>query len=109
MEVVEDAVMLRIYLGESDKVGHLAAYKAIVHKLRELGIWGATVIRGHYGYGKKSVLHTASPLRLSEDLPIVIEAVDNRQKIEGALPRISSMVQGGLIVILDVQAHVHME
>ena len=108
MEAVQDAYMLRVYLGETDKVGRHAAYKAIVHKLRERGIWGATVTRGLYGFGKKSVLHAASPLRLSQDLPIVVEAVDSRQKIEAVIAEIAPMVKGGLIVTVPVKAYVRL-
>lgn len=106
MELVDDALMLRIYLGESDKHGHEPAYKAIVHLLRREAIWGATVTRGIYGFGKKSVLHTANPLRLSGDLPILIEAVDKREKIVAIVPKVAPLVKGGLVVTLPVQAHV---
>lgn len=109
MEVVEKAVMLRVYLGESDKVGRKAAYKAIVETLRAEGIWGATALRGVMGFGKKSLLHAASPLRLSVDLPIVVEAVDNAEKIERVLPKIAPMVRGGLIVKVPVEAYVRLE
>ena len=109
MELVEDALMLRIYLGESDKSGHEPAYKAIVHLLRREAIWGATVTRGIYGFGKKSVLHAANPLRLSGDLPIVIEAIDKRAKIEAVVPKLAPLVKGGLIVTVPVQAHVRVE
>ena len=109
MELVEDALMLRIYVGESDKNGHEPAYKAIVHLLRREAIWGATVTRGIYGFGKKSVLHTANPLRLSGDLPIIIEAIDRRTKIEAVVPKVAPLVKGGLIVTMPVQAHVRVE
>lgn len=109
MEAVEEAVMLRIYLGESDKEGRHAAYKAIVHILREKGIWGATATRGLYGFGKKSVLHAASPLRLSEDLPIIVEAVDAHRKIEAVIPKIAPLVKGGLIVTVPVNAYIRLE
>ena len=97
MELIEDALMLRVYLGESDRVGGVPSYKAIVHLLREEGLWGATVLRGIYGFGKKSLLHATSPLRLSTDLPIVIEAVDARKKIEAVLPKVAPLVKGGLV------------
>lgn len=109
MELVEDAVMLRIYVGESDKVGRHAAYKAIVQTLRKEGIWGATATRGVYGYGKRSLLHAASPLRLSEDLPIVVEAIDSRKKIDAVIPRLAPMVKGGVIVTLPVRAYVRVD
>lgn len=106
MELVEDAVMLRIYIGESDKNGHEPAYRAIVHLLRREAVWGATVTRGIYGFGKTSVLHTANPLRLSGDLPMVIEAVDRREKIEAVIDKIAPLVKGGLIAMIPVKAPV---
>lgn len=109
MELVDDAMMLKIYVGESDKNGHEPAYKAIVHLLRREAIWGATVTRGVYGFGKKSVLHAANPLRLSGDLPMVIEAIDRREKIEAVVAKVAPLVKGGLIVTMPVQAHVQVE
>ncbi len=109
MEVVEDAVLLRIFLGESDKTDGKPTYKEIVHRLREEGIWGATVTRGIYGFGKRSLLHATSPLRLSQDLPIVVEAVDGRKKIEAIVPKISALVKGGLVVVMPVKAHVRLD
>ena len=101
--------MLRVYVGESDKHEGHPAYKAIVALLRREGIWGATAVRGLYGFGKKSVLHAASPLRLSEDLPIVVEAVDAAKKIEAVLPKLAPLVKGGLIVTVPVKAYVRVE
>ena len=80
--MTERALVLRIYLGEADKHGREALYKHIVRLLRERAIWGATAYRGIMGYGAKSVVHAASPLVLSQDLPIVIEAIDHADKIE---------------------------
>lgn len=109
MERLEDAVMLRVYLGESDKHVGQPAYKALVRALREAGLWGATVTRGVHGFGKRSVMHSASPLRLSEDLPVVVEAVDSAKKIEAVLPKIAPLVKGGLLVTLPVKAYVRVE
>jgi PII-like signaling protein len=109
MELIEDAYLLKVYLGESDKVGRSPAYKAIVHELRKQGIWGATVTRGVYGFGKRSVLHASSPLRLSEDLPVVIEAVDSQGKLEAAIPKIAPLVRGGLLVLVPVKAYTRIE
>lgn len=109
MELVEEATMLRIYVGESDKIGRHAAYKEIVQTLRKEGIWGATALRGLYGFGKRSVLHAASPLRLSEDLPIVVEAIDSRKKIDAVVPKIAPLVKGGLLVTLPVKAYVRVD
>jgi len=108
MELDEKAVRVRIYVGESDRYGGLPAYKAVVHYLREQGFWGATVTRGIYGFGKRSLLHTSTPLRLSEDLPIIIEAVDSEKKITAVIPKISEMVKGGLITVEDVRVMRHL-
>lgn len=106
-ELDERATILRIYLGESDKHGHEALYKHIVKLLRERGVWGATAFRGVMGYGAKSVLHAASPLRLSQDLPILIEAVDHAEKIEAVLPEIEALVKEGLVITEDVRIRKH--
>jgi hypothetical protein len=94
---------MKIYLGESDNFNGIPAYKAVVHYLREQGIWGATVTRGVYGFGKRSTLHSSSPLRLSEDLPIIIDVVDSKKKIMGLIPHLSEMIKGGLITTEDVK------
>ena len=86
MHLPEDAVLLRIFIGESDRCQHRPLYEAIVLKARELELAGATVLRGPMGFGKSSHLHTAKILRLSTDLPIVIEIVDTAQKINAFLP-----------------------
>jgi uncharacterized protein len=108
MELDEQAVRLKIYLGESDRFEGKPAYQAVVQRMRERGLWGATVTRGIYGYGKKSRLHTASVLRLSEDLPIVVEAVDSEKKILALVPEISEMVKGGLITVDRVRVLRHL-
>ncbi|MFA5862190.1 MAG: DUF190 domain-containing protein [Candidatus Thermoplasmatota archaeon] len=102
-----EAVMLRIYVGEADKHGHEALYKHIVRLLRERGIWGATAYRGVMGYGAKSVLHAASPIRLSQDLPIIIEAIDRTDKIDAVLPELDALVKEGLVVTMDVRVRRH--
>lgn len=107
MDLEERAVRLRIYLGESDHFQGRPAYKAVVHFLRERGIWGATVTRGIYGYGKVSRLHAASPLRLSEDLPVVVEAVDAEEKLRPLVPALSEMVRGGLLTLEEVRVLRH--
>jgi PII-like signaling protein len=109
MDRVEDAVMLRIYLGESDHDSQGPTYKTIVHLLRARGIWGATVTRGIYGFGKRSIVHAAAPLQLSQDLPIVIEAVDSRRKIQSVLPEVAPLVRDGLVVTLRVEAIVRLD
>lgn len=98
---------LTIYLGESDSFEGKPAYKAVVHYLRAQGVWGATVTRGVYGFGKRSRLHAATPLRLSEDLPMVVEAVDSEKKIQALVPELSRMVSGGLITVESVRVVRH--
>ena len=91
--------LLRIYIGESDLIEGRSAYKEIVHYFKKQGFRGATVIRGIYGYGKKSQLHSASILRLSTDLPILIEVVDSEDKIQAVLPEVKNMIKEGLITL----------
>ena len=99
MQLLEDAVLLRIFIGESDRYQHRPLYEAIVLKARELQLAGATVLRGPMGFGKSSHLHTAKILRLSMDLPIVIEIVDTEEKINAFLPRLDEMIGGGLATL----------
>jgi uncharacterized protein len=80
MTITEDGYLLRIFVGESDRCGHHPLYESIVLKAREHGLAGATVLRGLMGFGKHSVLHTAKILRLSEDLPMIVEIVDSRER-----------------------------
>ena len=89
MQLPKDAVLLRIFIGENDRFQHRALYEAIVLKAREMHIAGATVLRGPMGYGHSSRLHTAKILRLSEDLPLVIEIVDSEDKINPELAIVS--------------------
>ena len=99
MQIPEDAVLLRIFVGESDRHGHQPLYEAIVLKAREMRMAGATVLRGPMGFGKSSHLHTAKILRLSMDLPIVIEIVDSEEKVNAFLPVLDDMMGGGLVTI----------
>ncbi|ASI98998.1 DUF190 domain-containing protein [Thermococcus celer] len=94
-----NTLRLRIYIGENDRFGGKPLYKAIVEKLREMGIAGATVYRGIYGFGKKSRVHSADVMRLSTDLPIVIEAVDRGYKIEKAIKEVKPMIRDGMITV----------
>ena len=103
MTIPEEGFLLRIFVGESDRHGHRPLYEAIVLKAREQGMAGATVIRGVMGYGKHSVLHTAKILRLSEDLPMVIEMVESEEKINGFLPELETMMSGGMVTLERVQ------
>jgi PII-like signaling protein len=102
MQLDEKAVRLKIYVGESDRFNGRPAYQAVVELMRVRGFWGATVTRGIYGFGKRSLLHTASALRLSEDLPLVIEVVESEEKVRAIVPELSAMVKGGLITVEDV-------
>jgi uncharacterized protein len=98
---------LRIYIGESDTWHGRPLYQAIVRRLREEGIAGATVLRGIEGFGAHSRLHTARILRLSEDLPLVIEVVDREDRIRSTLPILDEMVTEGLITLEDVDVLVY--
>lgn len=91
--------MLRIFIGESDRYKHQPLYEAIVMKARELQLAGATVLRGPMGFGKSSRLHTAKILRLSMDLPIVIEIVESEEKVNAFLPVLDEMMGGGLVTL----------
>ena len=103
MNIPEDGYLLRIFVGESDKVGHRPLYEAIVLKARESGLAGATVLRGVMGYGKNSVLHTTKILRLSEDLPTIIEIVDSLERVEAFLPVLDEMITDGLVTLEKVK------
>jgi PII-like signaling protein len=103
MQLPRDAVLLRIFIGENDRHGQQPLYEAIVRKAREQHLAGATVLRGPMGFGHSSLLHTAKILRLSEDLPLVIEIVDSEEKIKAFLPLLEPMMGGGLVTIEKVQ------
>ncbi len=104
MRLPQDAMLLRIFIGEDDKHLGRPLYEAVVLAAREQGLAGATVIRGPMGYGASSPLHTAKILRLSEDLPIVIEIVDAEAKIRGFLPVLETMMAAsGLVTLEKVQ------
>jgi len=103
MKIDEDGQLLRIFIGESDRWNGKPLYEAIILKAREMGIAGATMLRGLMGYGGSSRIHTAKILRLSEDLPIVIEIIDSAGKINGLLPIIDEMVQEGLVTVEQVR------
>lgn len=103
MTISEGGYLLRIFVGESDRYGHHPLYEAIVLKAREQGLAGATVLRGLMGFGKHSILHTAKILRLSEDLPMVIEIVDSQEKIDSFLPLLSEMISDGMVTLERVK------
>ncbi len=103
MNLPEDAVLLRIFIGESDRWKHRPLYEAIVLKARELHIAGATVLRGPMGFGAASRIHTAKILRLSMDLPTIIEIVDTEEKVNTLLPVLDEMMGSGLITLEKVK------
>jgi hypothetical protein len=99
MQLPKDAVLLRIFFGENDKFDGKPLYEAIVLKARELHLAGATVLRGPMGFGHSSRLHTSKILRLSEDLPLIIEIVDTEEQINMFLPVLDSMMGSGLVTL----------
>ncbi len=94
-----EKVLMRIFLGESDKIGHQPFHEALVEFFRKEGFAGATVLRGVAGFGAHSVFHTDKLLRLSADLPIIIEVVESQEKIDAVMPRIDEMMTGGMITL----------
>jgi hypothetical protein len=103
MQIPDQASLLRIYIGESDRWHHKPLYEAIVLAAREAHLAGATVLRGPMGFGKSSRMHTSKILRLSVDLPLVIEIVDSEEKINNFLPALDQMVGGGLVTLEKVR------
>jgi PII-like signaling protein len=103
MQVPQDAVLLRIFFGEKDKWQGKPLYEAIVMRARELHLAGATVLRGPMGFGHSSRIHTAKILRLSEDLPLLVEIVDAEDKINAFLPELDTMMGSGLITLEKVK------
>jgi len=99
----EECSLLRIFLGEGDEYQHRPLYRAIVLKAREFHLAGATVLRGPMGFGRSSHLHNANIVRLSFDLPIIVEIVEETSKIEAFLPELEKMMQGGLITMERAQ------
>jgi PII-like signaling protein len=102
-DLPEECSLLRIFLGEADEYQHRSLYRAIVLKAREFHLAGATVLRGPMGYGRSTHLHNANILRLSLDLPIIVEIVEETSKIEAFLPELEKMMSGGLITIERAQ------
>ena len=103
MQLNGSALLVRIYIGESDRWEGKPLYQAIVERLRELHIAGATVLRGIEGFGAHAHLHTTRLLRLSEDLPILIEIIDREERLRAVLPELDRMVNDGLITLERVQ------
>jgi PII-like signaling protein len=104
MELPHDSLLLRIFIGESDRHGGHPLHEAIVLQAREQHLAGATVLRGTMGFGKSSRLHTSKILRLSYDLPVVIEIIDSEEKINAFLPVLDGMLGGGLVTLEKVRA-----
>ncbi|WP_243373224.1 DUF190 domain-containing protein [Geotalea sp. SG265] len=94
-----EQVLMRIFIGESDRHGHVPLYEALVELFRREGLAGATVIRCIAGFGAHSVYHTDKLLRLSTDLPVIVEVVDSQEKIDAVMPRIDQMMDGGMITL----------
>jgi PII-like signaling protein len=103
MSIPEQAVLLRIFLGEDDRFERQPLYEAIVMKARQMGLAGATVLRGPMGFGSHSKLHSSKILRLSQDLPLVIEIVDAEDRIDPFVTILDGMMTGGLVTIEQVQ------
>ncbi|HVU24743.1 MAG TPA: DUF190 domain-containing protein [Opitutus sp.] len=103
MNLPTDSLLLRIFIGESDRFEHQPLHEAIVQKARELHLAGATVLRGAIGFGKSSRLHTNKILRLSDDLPVVIEIVDSEEQINAFLPVLEPMIVGGMVTLEPVR------
>lgn len=99
MELPENALLLRIFIGESDRFGHKPLYEALVLTAREMHLAGATVLRGPMGFGASSRIHTVKILQLSMDLPMVIEIIDTEEKINIFLPVLEKMMDGGLVTL----------
>lgn len=96
---IGERVLMRIFIGESDKHGHIPLYEALVELLRKEGFAGATVLRGVAGFGAHSVYHTDKLLRLSTDLPVIVEVVEEQAKIDAVMPIIDEMMSGGMITL----------
>jgi PII-like signaling protein len=99
MKIPREAVLLRIFFGENDRFQRLPLHEAIVLKAREMHLGGATVLRGHIGFGHSSRIHTTKILRLSQDLPVVVEIIDSQEKIDTFLPVLDGMMSSGLITM----------
>ncbi len=103
MQLPQESVLLRVFIGESDRFDGAPLYEAVVLKARELGLAGATVLRSPMGFGAASRLHTAKILRLSDDLPMIVEIVDTEAKVNAFLPVLDGMMDGGLVTLETVK------
>ncbi len=107
MSIEGEGKLLRIFIGESDRWNHRPLYEEIVRVARERQMAGATVVRGIEGFGRNSHLHTARILRLSEDLPLVIELVDTQEKVDSFLAEIDEMITGGMVTVERVEVRAY--
>lgn len=107
MNLPSEASLLRVFIGESDKVDGRPLYAVIVEEARKRGMAGATVSRGFLGFGANSRIHTSKVLRLSEDLPVVVEIVDETDKVEAFLPELDKMIGEGLVTLEKIQVIVY--
>ena len=103
MHLPENAELLRVFIGDSDRYHHKPLYEAIVETARAHHLAGATVLRGYIGFGAHSRIHTAKILRLSEDLPVVVEIIDAAEKIEAFLPVLDEMMAEGMVTVEPVK------
>jgi len=103
MKLESESWLLRIFIGESDKHGGKPLVEAIVRRARERGMAGATVLRGFLGFGANSRIHTSKVLRLSEDLPVIIEIVDRKDRMDAFLPELDAMIEEGLVTLEKVR------
>ncbi|MBI2095857.1 MAG: DUF190 domain-containing protein [Candidatus Omnitrophica bacterium] len=99
MKIPEEGKLLRIFVGETDQWQGKPLYEALVLLARKEGVAGATVLRGFMGFGRNSRIHTAKILRLSEDLPVIVEIVDSEERINAFLPHLDDMVKEGLVTL----------
>ncbi|KAB0667212.1 DUF190 domain-containing protein [Oryzomonas japonica] len=98
-KLIGEKMLMRIFIGESDRYGRKPLYEALVELLRKEGFAGATVLRGVCGFGAHSVFHTQKLLDLSADLPLIVEVVDSQERINAIMPRIDEMMDGGMITL----------
>ena len=101
-KLVGENVLMRIFIGESDRYDHRPLYEALVELLRKEGLAGATVLRGLCGFGAHSVFHTQKLLDLSADLPLIVEVVESKERIDSIMPRVDEMMGGGMITLEKV-------
>jgi PII-like signaling protein len=107
MNLPQEAELLRVFIGESDRHGGRPVYELIVEEARRRGLAGATAVRGQMGFGAASRIHTAKILRLSQDLPMVIEIVDTPENIKAMLPFLDEVVGDGLVTLEKVRVIVY--